>query len=91
MHVRPYSYEQVTIYPPSPDVKLFTNASSSNFFVSSSCIFLCLLCIYSVIYPLFKFILPQIWQEKNNDVKDAAASKPMLKITTDTFSKQKLI
>jgi len=29
--------------------------------------------------------------KKNNDVKVAAASKPMLKITTDTFSKQKLI
>jgi hypothetical protein len=29
--------------------------------------------------------------KKNNDVKDAAASKKMLKITTDTFSKQKLI
>ena len=29
--------------------------------------------------------------KKNNDVKDAAASKPMLEITTDVFSKQKLI
>jgi len=29
--------------------------------------------------------------KKNNDVKDAAASKPMLKITTDTLLKQKLI
>jgi hypothetical protein len=29
--------------------------------------------------------------KKHNDVKDAAASKSMLKITTDTFSKQKLV
>jgi len=47
-------------YPPSPEVKLFTNAPSSNLFVPSSYIFLFLFCVHSVLYAIFKFILPQI-------------------------------
>ena len=51
-------------YPPSPEAKLFTNAPSSNLFVPSSYIFLFLFCVHSVLYAIFKFILPQIREER---------------------------